>query len=243
MESAAKPNYSRDSWTIQSVLSSSWEKQKGAKGIILLACLIYMVITTIVELSYGALLISLDVIEYGDQWDNVTWSVQLVGFFVNVLESPLLYGLLLLGIQRSAGIPIHVKTIFQPFRFFFLLVSLTLLSSLFTVAGFLLLVLPGIYLALAYAFSPYLMIKKNMGIWESMETSRKTVTEYWWRYFGLMLLLVLLNIVAAVALLVPLVWTIPMTFIAIGEVYNASFEKNNEGSDTNSNPAYAAPKL
>jgi len=30
---------------------------------------------------------------------------------------------------------------------------------------------------------------------------------------------------------------------AIGEVYNASFEKNNEGSDTNSNPAYAAPKL
>ena len=79
MESAAKPNYSRDSWTIQSVLGSSWEKQKGAKGIILLACLIYMVITTIVELSYGALLISLDVIEYGDQWDNVTWSVQLVG--------------------------------------------------------------------------------------------------------------------------------------------------------------------
>ena len=56
-----------------------------------------------------------------------------------------------------------------------------------------------------------------------------------------MLLLVLLNIVAAVALLVPLFWTIPMTFIAIGEVYNASFENNNEGSDTNSNPAYAHP--
>lgn len=241
MESAAKPNDSRDSWTIQSVLGSSWEKQKGAKGIILLGCLICMVINTIVELGYGALLISLDVIEYGGQWDNVTWSVEPFRFILNILESPLLYGLLLLGIQRSAGIPIHVKTIFQPFSFFFLLVGLTLLVSLLTLAGFLLLVLPGIYLALAYAFSPYLVIKKNMGIWESMETSRKTVTKYWWRYFGLMLLLVLLNIVAAVALLVPLVWTIPMTFIALGEVYNASFQDNNEESDANSNPASAAP--
>jgi len=241
MESATKPNDSRDSWTIQSVLGSSWEKQKGAKGIILVGCLICMVINTIVELGYGALLISLDVIEYGGQWDTVTWSVQPVRFILNILESPLLYGVFLLGIQRSAGIPIHVKTIFQPFSFFFLLIGLTLLVSLFTLAGFLLLVLPGIYLALAYAFSPYLMIKKNMGIWESMETSRKTVTKYWWRYFGLMLLLVLLNIVAAVALLAPLVWTIPMTFIALGEVYNASFQDNNEESDANSNPASAAP--
>ena len=66
-----------------------------------------------------------------------------------------------------------------------------------------------------------------MGVWESMEMSRKTVTIYWWRYLGLTLILVLLNTVAMMVI-IPLIWSIPITLIAIGEVYNASFRNHEQ---------------
>jgi uncharacterized membrane protein len=98
------------------------------------------------------------------------------------------------------------------------------LMGLLIVGGFFLLVLPGIYLAVAYSFAPYLMIEKNMGVWEALETSRKAITTCWWRYFGLLLIAVLLFIVGTIPLLIGLVWVLPIMAIAIGEVFVATFE-------------------
>ena len=99
-----------------------------------------------------------------------------------------------------------------------------LLMAVLVVAGFFLLVLPGIYLSIAYSFAPYLITEKNMGVWEAMETSRKAITQYWWRYFGLMLIAALLIIVGSIPLLVGLIWVLPIVGIATGEVFAATFD-------------------
>jgi uncharacterized membrane protein len=96
--------------------------------------------------------------------------------------------------------------------------------GLLIVGGFFLLVLPGIYLAVAYSFAPYLIVEKNMGVWEALETSRKAITTYWWRYFGLLLIAVLLCIVGTIPLFIGLIWVLPILAIAIGEVFVATFE-------------------
>jgi uncharacterized membrane protein len=94
------------------------------------------------------------------------------------------------------------------------------------VAGFFLLVLPGIYLSIAYSFAPYLVVEKNMGAWEAMETSRKAITRYWWRYFGLMLVAMLLIIIGSIPLLIGLIWVLPIVAIATGEVFAKTFESS-----------------
>ena len=224
-------------WTIRSVLKAAWEKQKGAKAKILSAGIVYALACLILELGLREILPTLGIAEFVIQWNNYEFFVKVLmspllhGWarfdVVTFLMAPLLFGWLLLGISRSAGTPISIKSIYKPFSLFLILACVNLLIASLTLVGTLLLILPGIYLALSYAFAPVLVIEKNMGVWESMEMSRKTVTIYWWRYLGLTLILVLLNTVAMMVI-VPLIWSIPITLIAIGEVYNASFRNHEQ---------------
>jgi uncharacterized membrane protein len=128
-----------------------------------------------------------------------------------------------LGIRRAAGRDTPVNTLWEPYSHAIPLIVMFVLMAALIVAGFFLLVLPGIYLSIAYSFAPYLIVEKNMGVWEALETSRKAITEYWWRYFGLMLVAVLLVIVGSIPLLLGLIWVIPIVAIATGEVFQKTF--------------------
>ena len=154
---------------------------------------------------------------------NAILMENLPGIVLSLLLSPLACGIGLLGIRKSAGLEIDYNMIVEPYRCFLPLLMLATLVSLITLMGFALLILPGIYFALSYSFAPYLLMAKNMGIWESMETSRKAVTKNFWRFFWLSLILAIVNIVGAMLLLIPLFWLIPISVIAFGEVYNHTF--------------------
>jgi hypothetical protein len=68
------------------------------------------------------------------------------------------------------------------------LVAIGILVPMFTLVGLVLLILPGIYLIVAYSFAYILATDKRLSFWDSMETSRKTITMQWWRVLGLILL-------------------------------------------------------
>ena len=97
------------------------------------------------------------------------------------------------------------------------------LMAALIIAGFFLLVLPGIYLSVAYSFAPFLIVEKNMGVWEALETSRKAITAYWWRYFGLMIVALILIVIGSIPLLIGLFWLLPIVAIATGEVFAKTF--------------------
>ena len=209
-------------WTIRSVLISAWEKQKGVKRTILLSGLIYLVIAFLLE-SMIRLLLGEPVGLTRTPAEDFSWQVEWIGIITSLLLAPLFYGIFYLGIRRSAEEILSVKMIFEPFSLFLKLVGVSLLSGFFIGIGFLLLVLPGIYLILACYFAPYLILGKDMYVWQSLEKSMKAMNKCWWRFLGLMSLLLLLNLLGAILLFIPLIWTIPISVIAIGEVYIASF--------------------
>ena len=209
-------------WTIRTVLISAWEKQKGAKRTILLSGLIYLVISFLLE-SMIRLWLGEPVGVIQTPAEDFSWQVEWIGITSSLLLAPLFYGIFYLGIRRSAGETLSVGMIFEPFKLFLKLNGVTLLAGFAVGIGFLLLVLPGIYLILACYFAPYLIRKKDMSIWQSLEKSQKAVNKYWWRFFGLTSFLTLLNCLGAILLFLPLIWTIPISLIAIGDVYNASF--------------------
>ena len=200
-------------WQIGQVLKTAMEKQVGFKWSYIAPFLIYLVITSIIAALQDATV---------GTGESVAASLTQV--IVNILVYPLGIGLGLLGIRRAAGKDTPLSTLWEPYSQFIPLVVMLVLMGLLIVGGFFLLVLPGIYLAVAYSFAPYLMIEKNMGVWEALETSRKAITTCWWRYFGLLLIAVLLFIVGTIPLLIGLVWVLPIMAIAIGEVFVATFE-------------------
>ena len=88
-----------------------------------------------------------------------------------------------------------------------------------TVIGFALLILPGIYLAVAYLFAQPLVIDKGADFWQAMETSRKLITKKWFSFFGLLLVLFLLNLAGAILLGVGLLVTIPLSSCILAAAY------------------------
>ena len=72
------------------------------------------------------------------------------------------------------------------------LVWCTLIGLLLIIIGFAFLVLPGIYLLVAYTFSYLLIVDRRMGVWQALEGSRRVVNKHWWGVFGLTLVMFLL---------------------------------------------------
>lgn len=130
--------------------------------------------------------------------------------------SPLFGGLLSGGfyyyfILKIRGQPASVGDLFAGFTKAFLPLLLAgVLVSIFITVGLLCLVLPGIYLAIAYAFTYLLAVDRGLGFWEAMETSRKTVTRQWWRVLGLILLSIPFFLLGVAALVVGIFVALPL---------------------------------
>jgi hypothetical protein len=92
-----------------------------------------------------------------------------------------------------------------------------------TAIGLLLLILPGIYLAVGYAFVLPLVIDRQMPVWEAMELSRTTVHRQWFQTFGLLLAAGLLLVISAVAFGFGLVLTLPLCTAALMFAYEDLF--------------------
>ena len=199
-------------WSIGEVLRTASEKQVGFKFNCIVALLIYFAISFAIVLVQEATV--------GTTGDVAS---SLFGIIINLIMIPLGLGLGLMGIRRAAGRDTPVSTLWEPYNQAIPLIVMAVLMTILIVIGFFLLVLPGIYLSIAYSFAPYLIIEKKMGVWEALETSRKAITEYWWRYFGLMLVGLLIVIIGSIPLLIGLIWVIPIVVIATGEVFKKTF--------------------
>jgi len=132
-------------------------------------------------------------------------------------------GLLNMGVRRAAGLPINFSTAFGLFDRAGTAFVAGLLVTLLSYVGFFLLVIPGVYLAMAYCQTMPLIADRNMKAWEAMETSRKAVTKRWFKYFGLFLVVGLCVGASALPLGIGLIWTAPWMINVIGVVYRRTF--------------------
>jgi hypothetical protein len=99
-------------------------------------------------------------------------------------------GLYLVFLKRARAEPAAIGDAFAGFgQNFAQLLLAGLLTALLSRIGLVCcLVLPGIYLMVAWAFSVPLVADKRLEFWSAMELSRKVVTRVWFGMFGLLVL-------------------------------------------------------
>ena len=132
-----------------------------------------------------------------------------------LVSGPLTAGFYIVANKISKGKPYEFGTFFKGFDFFVPLLLYSLIAGIFIALGLLALIVPGIYLAVAYTFAPLFIVFGKMEFWDGMEFSRKLITRNWWSLFGFVLIIFLINLAGALALLVGLLFTIPLTYCAI----------------------------
>lgn len=132
-----------------------------------------------------------------------------------LVSGPLTAGFYIVANKISKGEPYEFDTFFKGFDFFVPLLIYSLIAGIFIALGLIALIVPGIYLAVAYTFAPLFIVFGKMESWDSMEFSRKLITKNWWNIFGFVLLLFLINLAGTLAFFVGLLFTIPLTYCAI----------------------------
>ncbi len=95
----------------------------------------------------------------------------------------------------------------------------SILFGLAVAVGFVLLVVPGVIVALMFMFTTFIAIDRALGPIEAMKESRRITHGHKWTLLGFSLMLVLINLLGILALVVGLLVTIPVSSLALVSAY------------------------
>jgi hypothetical protein len=141
-----------------------------------------------------------------------------------VISIPLLAGFIIIALMLCRNQKTEFVRFFWGFRHLVPLLLFTIVSTTFILIGMMLLVLPGIYAAVAYLFAPYIIVDKNTDFWPAMEISRRKVNKHWFGMAVFCVVLLAINAIACIALFVGLFVTIPWTLYALTIAYEDIFD-------------------
>jgi hypothetical protein len=147
--------------------------------------------------------------------------VPVLGWIVGFV---MLGGLDYVFLRRIRGEAVELGDVFVGFNEAFLHLAMAgLVKSVLTSFGFMLCILPGIYLAVGYLFALPLVIDKKMEFWPAMEVSRRVVHQHWWSIFALVIVVSLIVVAGVLACGVGALVAIPIASAALMYVYEDLF--------------------
>ncbi len=128
-----------------------------------------------------------------------------------ILAGPLNAGFIIAAHKIQSKEEIEFGTFFKGFDRFLPLMLYSIVSGVLIAVGIILLVIPGIYLAVAYLIAiPFVYFYHEIGFWKAMELCRKAVTQNWWSFFGLAIVNILIALAGALALGIGILFATPL---------------------------------
>jgi uncharacterized membrane protein YqjE len=194
---------------IMAVLREAWEKTDGIKGMVIGGMLLVYAAVAVVTVVLGS------IFGFEDQSIFASTVSQLV---VMMIVYPFMAGVFMLGLKRSVGLPVAFQDQFAYYAALMPIVAVGVLQSAVTTIGFLLLILPGIYLTFALCLAVPLKAERDLPITDCLLVSLKLVNRKFFEVAVLSLAIALL-VVLGVFSLVGWIWTIPWTVMIMAIMY------------------------
>jgi uncharacterized membrane protein len=141
---------------------------------------------------------------------------RVVGWVADIIVS---IGLITIALKFLDNNEPKFEDLFSFKPFFWKYLGASILTGLVVWAGFMLLIIPGIYWALKFQYFGYFVVEQGCDPVEAMRKSSRITKSVKWKLFGFGIVLAVINIVGAICLLVGLFVTIPTTLLAYSSVY------------------------
>lgn len=212
--------------SIGHVISTAWQNVAGNKGLVWGGFALYLLAIIMMSIVLGFLFDSTaDNMESGAFIGIIT---QLVPTLVML---PIYVGLILVCVKVVSGVEVSAVSVFNYFPKTLNLALTYLLMGLMIILGLMLFIIPGIYLMVAYSLALVLVVDKDLGPWEALETSRKAIHKCWFSVLGLWVLLGLILVVAMIPMGIGLIWALPLTMLCVGVLYRNIFGLSEQSID------------
>jgi uncharacterized membrane protein len=159
-----------------------------------------------------------DVIRF--QWPGMLVSL-LWNFFMG---GALIGGLYNYYLKRIRGQMTSLADAFSGFSNAFIPLTMAYITTaILSLLGLLLCIIPGIYLGVSWRFTLPLVIDRQLGFWDAMETSRQAVTRQWFIIFALFLVAGVISALGLLLCCIGIFATAPIGIAAILYAYEDMF--------------------
>jgi len=195
---------------IADVMSEAWQRTKGIKRIVIgggfLIYLVVIVVTLVLGLVFG----------FGDEQSFP--GVAITQLVTMLMIYPFFAGVFMLGLRQSVGLPVSFGQQFAHYGAAVPIFVVAILQSIVTVIGFVLLIIPGLYLAFALALAIPLKVEKRLPIVDCLTTSMKLVNK---KFLSVAVLAIVASFISALGFitLIGWIWAVPWMLMVYAITY------------------------
>jgi len=142
--------------------------------------------------------------------------LQVLGWVINIVVT---IGLIKIALSFCDEQKPPFATLFDARDCFWRVIGTGILYGLIVLAGFILLIAPGIIWAVKFSLCYYFVIDKDLGPIEALKASSRTTMGAKWRLFGFGIVCSLINLLGLFCLIVGIFATYPTVLVASALVY------------------------
>jgi hypothetical protein len=160
-------------------------------------------------------------------WNVHSWPVVVLNYAgsiaIGIFLYPLAAAIMFAALRRLRGEPMDVGRVFDLRGKYWTLVATSAMTAGISLAAFAMCVLPALLIAPLFMFVPLIVMDRDLGAWDAVKLSAKTIGEHYWSALGFMIVVGFASILGVFACCVGLIFTIPIQWLAIAIVYNEFF--------------------
>lgn len=229
IERAVRGDYHVD---VGEIVREAWRLTEGFK----LTCNLAGIAAAFIGGVADALLTAMTGLDSGEHFEQGEYALAvavIIGstFVLLPLTAPLEAGLAKLGMQRAVGGDPEVPTLFRYFSTALPFAALGFVVAFATLLGTVLLVVPGMYLAVGLALANYLMADRGLSPLQAMAVSLKAIHHQWFAVAGVFAVVFLCILGGLLTCGVGLIWTYPLSVAIGGVLYKTIFGVENPELD------------
>jgi len=165
--------------------------------------------------------------------ETPTVETQFISFLLTAVQIFLSLGFTKLMLLLVQDAPVSVADMFNNFRIFFSYFVASFIYGLAVSLGLLLLVLPGIWIAIRFQFFPYFIIENGDSSFTALQKSFNLSQDLLLELFVFGVAVVFLNLIGALLFGIGIIFTYPLTTMATAVIYRSLIEES-ETIPTNS---------
>ena len=154
----------------------------------------------------------------------VLLAVTIIGL---LFVTPLMAGFFIVPLLMLKGRKPEFGNFFDGFSKLGGYILLGLVMGIFVLLGYIFLIIPGIYLTVAYTWALTLMADRDLGFWDAMKTSMRVVNRNFWETLLLVLVVGIISSAGGIVLFGTLI-TLPLSYCILVAAYRRIFGLNQQ---------------